>query len=104
MRERPGERPDIEAPEEFLVDGVAPPVIGDGPPEPDDGEAWDDNGRHRTQSDQPAARRQEPADYYGVSHQEPPTSPIPVVRQLPPEQPQQKRKSWVARMFGAPDR
>jgi hypothetical protein len=85
MRERP-DRPETGAPDHFLVDGVAPPVIGDGPPEPEP-EDWQDAGRGAEQ-------------HYSAPRQEPPTSPIPVVRQLPPEQQPEKRKSWVAKVFG----
>jgi hypothetical protein len=87
MRERP-DSSETGAPDQFLVDGVAPPVIGEGPPEAatDD---WDGGGRHDG-ADQ----------YYESRRTEPPTSPIPVVHQLPPEQGQPKKKSWVAKVFG----
>ena len=84
---------DDRAPEHFLEDGVAPPVIGGGPPEsPFDVEPEPEpSGRH--------ARHQQP------DHRpEPPTAPIPVVRQVPGEQEEQKRKSWVSRVFRLPDR
>jgi hypothetical protein len=86
MRERP-ESSETEAPDQFLVDGVAPPVIGEGPPEPE-ADDWD-GGRHAG-----------PDQYYDSRASEPPTSPIPVMHQLPPEQPQPKKKSWAARIFG----
>lgn len=86
----PSDRPDGEGVEYFLVDGVAPSVIGGGPPEspfdlPPDPEP---EPRHR------ATPRQ-------YERQEPPTSPIPVVHQLPPEP--EKRKSWVSRVFRLPN-
>lgn len=95
-----GDRADGDPVEHFLEDGIAPPVIGGGPPEsPFDVEPDSEpRGRHPQHAPQPQ-RRPEP-DY----RPEPPTSPIPVVRQLPREQKPEKRKSWVARMFGPPDR
>ncbi len=84
MRERP-DRPETEAADHFLVDGVAPSVIGDGPPEPDDAE-WEGTGPH--------------AEPEYAAPQEPPTSPIPVLHQPSPEPRQAKRKSWVAKVFG----
>ena len=91
------ERADGDPMEHFLEDGVAPPVIGGGPPEsPFDVEPDPEPpGRH-------AQHRPEPD--YRTRRAEPPTSPIPIVRQLPPDQEQPKRKSWVARMFRLPDK
>jgi len=96
----PGKQDD-RSPEHFLEDGVAPSVIGGGPPEsPFDVEPEPEPpGRHAQPRQQYQQRRPEP-DYRA----EPPTSPIPVVRQLPQEQEEQKRKSWVSRMFRLPDR
>lgn len=94
----PGKRDD-RAPEQFLEDGVAPSVIGGGPPEsPFDVEPEPEPPRRHAQQ-QYQQRRPEP-DHRA----EPPTSPIPVVRQLPPEQEEQKRKSWVSRMFRLPEK
>lgn len=68
------------------MDGVAPAVIGGGPPEsPLDLEL------------DPVPRRAEP--YHYEQRPEPPTAPIPVLR-LPEEE--QKRKSWVSRVFRLP--
>jgi hypothetical protein len=97
----PSDRPDSDRVEHFLEDGVAPAVIGGGPPEspfemyPDPEPEPHDQHRPRAHGPTPTGppRRQEP-----------PTSPIPVIHQLPPEQEQQKRKSWVARMFGSSSR
>ncbi|TDV46280.1 hypothetical protein [Actinophytocola oryzae] len=61
--------------EHFLVDGVAPAVIGGGPPEP---------------ASEP---RRPPANT------EPPTSPIPVLDPYATQPRQEKRGSWVSRMF-----
>ena len=81
-----GDRPDHLS-EHFLEDGVAPAVIGGGPPE-SPFEVYPDPDP-------------EPRDQYRPQStprlQEPPTSPIPVIQ---PEPERQKRKSWVARMFG----
>lgn len=92
------DRADGDPVEHFLEDGVAPPVIGGGPPEsPFDLEPDPEpQGRH-------AQHRTEP-DYYQQPRQEPPTNPIPVVRQLPREQEPEKRKGWVARMLRLPDK
>ena len=93
---RPGRRDDDHLPEQFLVDGVAPAVIGGGPPEspfevlPEPEPESDPRGRHRAPPPPPPRRV------------EPPTSPIPVVHALPPEPEQQKRKSWFAWMFRGP--
>jgi hypothetical protein len=93
-----GDRAEGDPVEHFLVDGVAPAVIGGGPPEsPFDVEPEPEpRGRHAQQHtsepDHPPRRS------------EPPTSPIPVVRRLPPEQEQPKRRSWVARVLRLPDR
>lgn len=96
------DRTDGDPVEHFLEDGVAPSVIGGGPPEsPFDVEPEPEQpgryAQHRQPPHQP--RRQEP------DHRvEPPTSPIPVVRHLPRQQEEQKRKSWVSRMFRLPER
>ncbi|MGB3439187.1 MAG: hypothetical protein WBA97_10595 [Actinophytocola sp.] len=90
------DRADGEPTEHFLEDGVAPSVIGGGPPEsPFDVEPEPEPQSRHAQS------RPEPD--YATRRTEPPTSPIPVVRRLPREQEPEKRKSWVARMF-RPDR
>jgi hypothetical protein len=86
MRQR---EPDGEAVEHFLVDGVAPSVIGGGPPEPEEYDAGPG------EPDVPAPV------------QEPPTAPIPVLNQpavhrLPPA-PEEKPRSWLGRMFRRPD-
>jgi hypothetical protein len=86
------DRADGDPVEHFLEDGVAPPVIGGGPPEsPFDVEP----------EPEPPSRHARPEPEYRT---EPPTSPIPVVRQPPPRQEPEKRKSWVARVFRLPDR
>lgn len=72
----PGGHDDDHLPDQFLVDGVAPSVIGGGPDE----------------SPFEAAPDTEPL---GRQRQEPPTSPIPALGQ----QQQEKRKSWLSRMF-----
>jgi hypothetical protein len=95
----PSERPDGDGVEHFLVDGVAPPVIGGGPPESPFDLAPDPEPepRHHAHGPTPTGPAQRgPGRPY--ERQEPPTSPIPVVHQLPPEP--EKRKSWVSRMFG----
>lgn len=101
---RPGRSDDDHLPEHFLVDGVAPPVIGGGPPEspfdlqPDP--EPEPSGRHHAPGPPPRGpalrgpAQGGPARY--DQRQEPPTSPIPAVR--PPE-PQREKKSWFARMF-----
>ena len=88
------DRADGDPVEHFLEDGVAPSVIGGGPPEsPFDLEPDPEpQARHAPSRPQPEYRV------------EPPTNPIPVVRQLPRQQEEQKRKSWVARMFRLPER
>lgn len=90
------DRTDGDPVEHFLEDGVAPAVIGGGPPEsPFDVEPEPEPpGRPVRQPPQP---RQE-------QRAEPPTNPIPVVRQVPPNQEEPKRKSWVARVFRLPER
>ena len=90
------ERADGDPVEHFLEDGVAPPVIGGGPPEsPFDLES---------DPEPPGRRAQQPSRRPEPDHRvEPPTNPIPVVRGLPREE-EQKRKSWVARMFRLPER
>jgi hypothetical protein len=92
-----GEKADGDPGEHFLEDGVAPSVIGGGPPESpfdleQDPEPQARHAHHRAAPDYPGQR------------QEPPTSPIPVVRQLPREPEQEKRKGWVARMLRLPDK
>jgi hypothetical protein len=93
------DRADGDPVEHFLEDGVAPPVIGGGPPEsPFDLEPESEpRGRH-------SQHRSEPDSYQARQRQEPPTSPIPVVRQLPNEPEPEKRKGWVARMLRLPDK
>lgn len=89
MTERgPGGHGDDHLPEQFLVDGVAPSVIGEGPPESPFDVAPDP---------EPVGRQHRPAPSYPERRQEPPTSPIPALR--PPEPQQEKRKSWLGRMF-----
>lgn len=90
-----GDRADGDPVEHFLEDGVAPSVIGGGPPESPFDVEPDPEPQGRPQH---IPHRPEP-DY----RPEPPTSPIPVVRQLPREQEQEKRKGLFARMF-RPDR
>ncbi len=71
--------------EHFLVDGVAPPVIGGGA-EPEDEATW----------------HAEPE--YEPEYREPPTAPIPTAPHLAAVRaPQEKRKSWVARVLRLPD-
>ena len=96
------DRADGDPVEHFLEDGVAPPVIGGGPPEsPFDMEPDPEPpGRHAQQHGQ----QYRPEPDYRAQRTEPPTSPIPVVRQLPPQQEPEKRKSWVARMLRLPER
>ncbi|MFI7676756.1 hypothetical protein [Actinophytocola sp. NPDC049390] len=91
------DRADGDPVEPFLEDGVAPPVIGGGPPEsPFDVEPDPEPpGRHTRQ---PPPRRPEPGH-----RAEPPTNPIPVLRQ-PQERAEPKRRSWVAKMFRLPER
>lgn len=71
---RQGAHEDDHLPDQFLVDGVAPSVIGgaDGP-EPSGDQA---------------------GEYEPRAYREPPTSPIPAQR--PPEE----RRSWLGRLFG----
>lgn len=89
MRYRaPGERPDENAAEHFLVDGVPPAVIGEGPPEFGAPEPDLDEGRPREARYEPPPRRREP-----------PTDQIPVIHQLPGEQPRPEKKSLLARVF-----
>lgn len=95
-----GNSADSEAADSFLDDGVAPPVIGGGPPESPFG-VEPDSGR----GDHVRATSYGPDQDEVVAHRaEPPTAPIPAVHRLPPEQEPGKRKSWVARMFRLPDR
>jgi hypothetical protein len=123
----PSERADGDPVEHFLVDGVAPPVIGGGPPEPPaDREPDPGPPGHRAaantsrRSGHAGAPRPAPASYgqpaparpghqpagfastgshppAGENRAEPPTSPIPAVQ--PPGQRPEKRKSWVSRVF-----
>jgi hypothetical protein len=86
------DRSDGDRAEHFLVDGVAPAVIGGGPPEsPFDPrpEPEPEPAAHRGPASLPPPR--------AATRQEPPTSPIPVIRpaQVGPE----KRKSWLAKVF-----
>jgi len=85
--------------EGFLVDGVAPSVIGgEESPEPPSDEGYDDF--------RPGAQRE---DFRPGTRREPPTTPIPAqhtqvrVHGLPPQQqpPPEQRKGWLGRMFGA---
>jgi hypothetical protein len=92
------ERADGDPVEHFLEDGVAPPVIGGGPPESPfdlepDPEPHDRHARHRPEP-----------DHYQAQRQEPPTSPIPVFRQHQEQPEPEKRKGWVARMLRLPDK
>ncbi len=88
------DRADGDPVEHFLEDGVAPPVIGGGPPEsPFDVEQEPEPPSRHTP--QPPPRRPD-------HRVEPPTNPIPVVRQDPRGQEEPKRKSWVAKMFRLP--
>lgn len=91
------DRADGDPVDHFLEDGVAPSVIGGGPPEsPFDVEPEPEpRGRH-------SQHRPEP-DQYQAPRQEPPTSPIPVFRQHVQPEPE-KRKGFLARMFRAPDK
>jgi hypothetical protein len=86
----PGKHDD-RAPEHFLEDGVAPPVIGGGPPESPFDVEPEPEPPSRPVHQPPPRRRVEP-----------PTNPIPVVRQDSRGQEEPKRKSWVARMFRLP--
>jgi len=107
----PSDRADRDQVEHFLVDGVAPPVIGGGPPEsPFDLEPDPEpEPRQRPQprggpAHVPVGMFDRPAYEHGqrpVAH-EPPTTPIPALG--PVSQEQEKRKSWVSRMFRLPDR
>ena len=81
--------------EGYLVDGVAPPVIGgaESPEPPTADEEYDDfRPNTRREEFQPGTRR------------EPPTTPIPA--QSPPatgyggQGQQDERKGWLGRMFG----
>jgi hypothetical protein len=101
---RPSRSDDDHLPDHFLVDGVAPSVIGGGPPEspfdiqPDP--EPDQRGRHHAPGPPPRGPAPRgPARY--DQRQEPPTSPIPAVR--PPEPRQEKKKSWFARVFRPPE-
>lgn len=93
--------------EHFLEDGVAPPVIGGGPPEsPFDLEPDPEPQGRQTQGPQTQGRhaQRRPEPEYQPQRQEPPTNPIPVVRQLPREPEPEKRKGWVARVLRLPDK
>jgi hypothetical protein len=95
-----GDRADGDPVEHFLTDGVAPPVIGGGPPEsPFDVEPEPDPpGRHVR-----GGQSRGPEPDYAAHRAEPPTSPIPVIRRVPPGQEEpEKRRSWVARMLRLP--
>lgn len=95
----PGGHDDHHLPEQFLVDGVAPSVIGDGPPESPFDVAPDPEppARHRQEPRRPIPRGTgydggQPG--YHPIEQEPPTSPIPAQSAEP-----EKRRSWLGRMF-----
>lgn len=83
--------------EGFLVDGVAPSVIGgeDGP-EPPPGDEYEDF--------RPDARRE---DFQPGTRSEPPTTPIPAqspqapLRTYSDHREQEERKGWLGRMFGS---
>jgi hypothetical protein len=90
-QQRTGGHDDDHLPDQFLVDGVAPSVIGDGPPESPFEVDPEPPGRHHHQA--PRSPYAQPDQ-----RQEPPTSPIPALR--PPERQPEKRKSWIGRMFG----
>ena len=88
------DRADGDPVEHFLQDGVAPAVIGGGPPEsPFDVEP---------EPEPPSRHARRPPPRRPDHRVEPPTNPIPVVRQPATEQEEPKRKSWVARMFRLP--
>jgi hypothetical protein len=93
---RNGPDGDRDVEEHFLVDGVAPPVIGGGPPESsfDQEPEYDAPDRHG----QPPRRAPDPVS----THREPPTSPIPVIRSVPSGEQRAKRRSWVARVLRLP--
>ncbi|MBB4910313.1 hypothetical protein [Actinophytocola algeriensis] len=102
-----GDRADGDPVEHFLEDGVAPSVIGGGPPEsPFDLEPDPEPPGRQTQGRHTPGRQAHyrPEPDYQAQRQEPPTSPIPVVRQPPSEQEPEKRKGWMARMFRAPEK
>ena len=97
----PSERPDGDQTEHFLVDGVAPAVIGGGPPEspfelePDP----EPEPRHRAS---PYGQPGPSYEHAASARREPPTAPIPVINPLPSEPAQGKRRSWVSRVFRLP--
>jgi hypothetical protein len=65
--------------DQFLVDGVAPSVIGEGPAV-DPGE--------------------DVAEYEPRPRQDPPTAPIPVQSAEQTARPAERKKSWFGRVFG----
>jgi hypothetical protein len=100
------ERSDSDPGEHFLEDGIAPPVIGGGPPESPfeaEYEEPEQPGRHHAPQGQPPPGQRAARLYdQDRSRQEPPTSPIPVIRPLPPQQEQQPRRSWISRVLRLP--
>jgi hypothetical protein len=125
----PNERLDGGSEEQFLVDGVAPAVIGGGPPESPFDLEPEPAGRHHgdgpLQVHRPAPRAPgagqvpigtpfgqpgTPNPYDHTQHpgyarsagREPPTAPIPVLSPPPAEQQEEKRKSWVSKVFRLP--
>jgi hypothetical protein len=104
---------DDQLSEGFLVDGVAPSVIG-GDPEPMDGGM--DGGYVPQAGPQPDHQADHQHDFRPDPHvdfrpgtrREPPTTPIPAqagqLAQGPPgaQQPADQRKGWLGRVFGRP--
>jgi hypothetical protein len=129
----PSERADGDGEEHFLVDGVAPPVIGGGPPEsPFDLEPdYEPPARHRAEANAPrgpgyaTSPRQAPGPYgqpepaqpdyhrpagFASAGSYPPVGEnraepptSPIPAIQPPGQQPEKRKSWVSRVFRLPD-
>jgi hypothetical protein len=102
----PGDRAEGGQEEHFLVDGIAPAVIGGGPPEspfdvePDPEPPHAGRGRSRSAGEHFSGNQYHEPAY----QQEPPTSPIPVIRPQQQQQPeQQKRRSLFAKMFRSPE-
>jgi hypothetical protein len=99
----------------FLVDGVAPSVIGGEPgPEPVDG-GYDHRADHQPdhqanqQADHQHDFRPDPhVDFRPGTRREPPTTPIPAQSAQVPhgapgaQQPADQRKGWLGRVFGRP--
>ncbi len=82
----------------FLVDGVAPSVIGgeDGPEPPAD-EGYEELGRGAQREDfRPGTRREPPTTPIPALHAQARVTGLPHEQQLPPGQ----RKGWLGRMFG----